>query len=159
MFNHNCGKCDPPLNIKTPPVIHPNTDAAQESKVAYGLSPIFPHLKKERLRGKGPQNLPKLWHWTCVVFSPQGRTLTGGLFRQPVSGAVIQGHGHESTPRQDQMRWGDAKDWQRGKERKGQTSRKGIFPCEHTHNGFPALRACIYPPCVFAACLDSFRFA
>lgn len=116
--------------------------------MAYGLSFVIPQLKKDRLRGKGPEKLPMLWHWTWDVSrSPGWNTVTGGLFLQLVSGAVIWGHGHESTPRQDQMRWGDAKDWRRGKERKGQTGRKEIFPCERTQR-FPCTARMYLSMCV-----------
>lgn len=59
--------------------------------------------------------------------------------------------------RSDEMVGGMRKTNRQEKREKGRQAEREFSPV-NAHSGFPALRACIYP-CVFDACLDSFRFA
>lgn len=92
--------------------------------------------KKRQTQGRWSEKLPHTLppDLGCLQ-SPGGKTVTGGMFLKLVSGAVIQGHGYERTPRQDQMRCGGC---ERPTERKKADRQKGNFSPVNEHNSFPA---------------------
>ncbi len=156
MFSQKCGKCELSEYQNAPCDSSQHRCCPGKTSDIWAISCISTP-KKDRLRGKGPEKLPMLWHWTWDVFSPQGGKLWKvGCFCSLSPGLWTRDMG--TRVHQDKIRWdeGMRKTDREEKREKGRQAERKFSPV-NTHNSFPAVRTCIYP-CVFGACLDSFSF-